>query len=791
MKKVDIRHSCLYNFGKMSYFLWFIALSFISSKIICQPEPVWYAKPAEEWEEALPIGNGRLAAMVFGGINEERVQFNEESLWSGRPQDSDNPDAFYCLPKIRQLLFEGNYEEAQKETHQKLLCKGPGSCEGESAKGDFGCYQTFGDLQLSFPDQGKIENYRRELDLDTAVARVTYRVGDVHYTREYFVSAPDQVAVIHLTCDEPGQLSFAAKITREERASIEQEDDAIVLRGQLHGGTKFIAKLHAVAENGTITTSQNTLIIEKADRVVLFLAAATDFRGKPHQEIVAKQIESAVKKPFAQLREDHIRDYQSYFHRVAFDLNGPDLKTIPTDRRLRALKEGGFDPKLYAQYFHFGRYLLISSSRPGCLPANLQGKWAYMIQNPWNCDYHANINLQMNYWAAEVTNLADCHRPLFDFISGLRIPGSKTAQIHYGARGWVVNTVTNVWGFTSPGEDAEWGLFPAAGGWLCRHLWEHFAFGQNQAFLKEVYPIMRESAQFYLDFLIVDPTTNYLVTSPSSSPENRFFGPGGKKYSVCIGPTMDQQIISDLFFHTSQAAQILNTDHEFATLLDRARVRLAPLQIGKHGQLQEWLEDFDEVEPGHRHISHLFGLYPGHQISLTKTPQLAEAALKSLERRLHFGGGHTGWSQAWIINLWARLQEGEKAHRHLTELLAKSTLPNLFDSHPPFAPHKKPLFEIDGNFGATAGIAEMLLQSHEDEIHLLPALPKEWSSGCYRGLRARGGIEVDVTWNNGNLSTALLRPSCTGIYTIRYLGETFKIPMEAGKEYLYSSFGER
>ncbi len=516
---------------------------------------------------------------------------------------------------------------------------------------------------------------------------------------------------------------------------------------------------------------------------------------------MAEQISSASTKTVSQIKKDHFSDYQSYFQRVELNLDGPDFEKIPTDQRLQAVKDGSIDPKLLAQYFQFGRYLLISSSRPGCLPANLQGKWAHHIQTPWNCDYHTNINLQMNYWAAEVANLAECHKPLFDFISELQVPGNRTARIHYDAKGWVVHHITNVWGFTSPAEDARWGLFPAGSGWLCQHLWEHYAFSQNTAFLEYAYPIMKGSAQFYLDFLIEEPKNHWLVTGPSSSPENSFYGPDGEKYSICIGPSMDLQIIWDLFTHTSQAAKILNTDLEFATLLDSARAKLAPPQIGKYGQLQEWLEDFEEPEPGHRHISHLFALYPGHQISSTKTPTLAQAARKALERRLEHGGGHTGWSQAWIINFWARLKEAEKAHEHLNALLAKSTLPNLFDSHPHFYPYTKPLFQIDGNFGATAGIAEMLLQSHEEEIHLLPAVPAAWAKGNYKGLRARGNVEVDVSWENGKILVAHLKPSQTGEYIVRFpavnkllatrpaaefrtsADGTIQISMQAGKDY--------
>jgi alpha-L-fucosidase 2 len=733
-------------------------------------EPIWYAQPAQEWEEALPIGNGRLAAMVFGNVAQDCIQFNEESLWSGTQQDSNNPKALQALKRIRQQLFEGNYQDAQKLTFESLLCQGPGTMRGNAAKGDFGCYQTFGDLLLTFQNEQNIQNYRRELDLNTAIVKVTYSINGIHYTREYFVSAPDQVIVIRLSCDKPGNISLIAQLTRTEQASTFAEDPCnLVMKGQLPSpeGLHFFGKLHCRAQNGSTSTMGDRLIIENADEVTFLLGAETSYNGKPFEQLVLDAIRAASKKKFSQIKEDHISDYKKYFQRVAFALDAPNFADLPTDQRLQCIKNGNYDPQLVSQFFQFGRYLLISSSRPGCLPANLQGKWAHFIQNPWNSDYHTNINLQMNYWPAEVCNLADCHKPLFTFIDKLQVPGRRTANIHYGAKGWVVHHTTNVWGFTSPAEDAKWGLFPAGSGWLCQHLWEHYAFNLDTAFLAYAYPIMKGSAQFYLDFLVEEPKYHQLVTCPSSSPENLFYGPDGKSYSICIGPSMDSQIIWDLFTHTSQAAKILNIDHEFASVLDQARAKLAPSQIGRHGQLQEWLEDFEEIEPGHRHISHLFGLYPGHQISPFTNPIIAQAARTTLERRLKYGGGYTGWSRAWIINFWARLKDAEKAHVHLYALLANSLLPNLFDTHPPYRQYIKPIFQIDGNLGATAGIAEMMLQSHEGEIHLLPALPEQWPAGYYTGLRARGNVEVDVSWKNGTIMTAYLRPGTTGTYRVR------------------------
>lgn len=747
---------------------------------VSETPPMWYRQPATEWEEALPLGNGRLGAMVFGGLQNERIQFNESSLWSGEPEETNNPQAALALRSIRQHLFANDHEAAQKETYERLLCKGVGSNRGLGADAPFGCYQTFGDLFLTFENHAEeVTDYVRSLDMTRGVVQISYKIKDAQFKREYFISAQDQLLVMQLSCDKPGKIAFTATLSRQEAAttrSLSARD--VQLSGQLYHnrGMKFTSTLHGTATNGTTSCENGQLKVAGADSALLILAAATDFQKKNHEELVAKQIQQVAKKSFQELKNDHIQEHQSFFGRVKFTLDGPDYANEPTDLRLKALKDGRNDPKLIAQYFQFGRYLLLSASRPGGLPANLQGIWAHQTQTPWNADYHTNINLQMNYWPAEVTNLAECHKPLLDFISALQEPGSKTAKVHFGARGWVVNHITNVWGFTSPAEDASWGLFPAAGGWLCQHLWEHYAFNKDKAFLQYAYPIMKGSAQFYLDFLVTDPKTKWLVTAPSSSPENKFYGQNGKEYSICLGPTMDLEIIWDLFTHTSQAAKILQIDQEFQAELDAAKANLAPLQISqRNGQLQEWLDDFAEPEPGHRHISHLFALYPGQQVSPKKTPELAKAAKITLERRLKHGGGQTGWSRAWLINMCARLHEADKANEHIYALLKELTEPNFFDTHPhwnkePF--NKRPLFQIDGNLGATAGIAEMLLQSHEDEIYLLPALPSSWKTGKVEGLRARGGIEIDIFWEDGQLLSAKFRPSFSGTHAIRYPTET-------------------
>lgn len=732
---------------------------------------IWFSRPAADWNEALPVGNGRLGAMVFGGVASERLQLNEETVWTGKDADFINPGARAALPEVRALLFAGKYAEAQKLAQEKMM----GDKTVPSS------YQTLGDLQLNFDTltQNATE-YRRELDIETAVAKVTYRAGNVNFTREVFSSASDRALVVRLTADKPGALSFTLNLSRPgNKAKLDLFGDEIIMSEHVSDGVgvKMVARLKVLLDGGTLRAVDRGMQVEKANAVTLLFTAATDYRGENPTTTTADQLAAAAKKNYEALKQAHIADYQQYFKRVDLHLGTTDAVYFSTDSRLIAMQNGNVDPQLVELYYQFGRYLLISSSRPGSLPANLQGVWADGLTPPWGADYHININIQMNYWPAEVTNLSEMHMPFLTFLDALRPDARKTAKDMYGIKGAVAHFTTDPWHFTETYGQTQWAMWPMGLAWSAQHLWEHYLFTEDKEYLKELaYPVMQEAAEFCANWLVENPETKQLVSGPSISPENTFKTRNGEVATMVMGPTMDHMIIRDLLGNTIAASRELNKDAAFRRRLEKILTRLAPTKIGSDGRIMEWTEEFEENEPGHRHISHLFALHPGHQITKQKNPELLEAARKTIDYRLSHGGGHTGWSRAWIINFFARLQDGEAAHENLLALLRKSTLPNLFDTHPPF--------QIDGNFGATAGITEMLMQSHASEIELLPALPSAWQQGYIHGIVARGGFEVAIDWENGKLKQVKILSRLSNPCQIRYGDQVVTLQTQKGKSYV-------
>jgi alpha-L-fucosidase 2 len=752
---------------------------------------LWYDAPAAKWTDALPLGNGRLGAVVFGGVSEERLALNELTLWAGGPHDYDSLDALDALPEIRRLVFAEQWIEAQALCNEKFM--------GRPIKQM--PYQTAGDLRLRFPEAGIVTEYRRELDLETAVARVTYKADGVSYRRDLFVSVPDQVLVMRLFADQPGTTAFTAAFDGPPHSNASTRGSDITVRGTAGGAegvagvTQWSGVARLLAREGTVQAADGQVTVTGADAALVIVSLATSYKsyadtsGDP-DALAANYLEAAVQKPYAALLADHVADYQRLFHRVTLDLGASPQADKPTDMRLRAFQTSP-DPALAALHFQYGRYLLISSSRPGGQPANLQGLWNESLDPAWGSKYTININTEMNYWLAETCGLSECAEPLFQMVAELAETGRHTAKVQYGARGWVAHHNTDAWRGTAPVDGALWGMWMTGGAWLCTHLWEHYLFTSDQDALARHYPILKSAAEFFLDTLVEEPAHGRLVTCPSISPENSHH-PGA---NLCAGPTMDCQILRDLFGTVIEAAGILGVDAEFGAAVSAARARLAPMQIGRSGKLQEWLEDWDDgiPEPHHRHVSHLYGLHPSSQITKRGTPELFGAARASLEGR---GDAGTGWSLAWKINHWARLEDGDRAwaliQRALTFVDTDDTnyhggggvYANLFDAHPPF--------QIDGNFGFTAGVAEMLLQSHAGELHLLPALPSAWLNGSVSGLQARGGLTVGLAWAGGVLESATLAPRFAGTIAVRWRERVLSITTAPGETITLTAadFGE-
>ncbi len=731
---------------------------------------LWYRKPATMWEEALPLGNGRMGAMIFGQVETEQIQLNEDSVWYGRPVDRNNPDALRKLPEIRELLLKGRIREAQELMSYALS----GTPQSQRH------YQTLGDLTLSFKGlEGQPEAYERSLSLEEALHRTKFRIEEVEYVREAFLSAVDDVLVIRLTASVGKQISFSALLGRGRYYDTAGAcgKDTIFLDGNLgQGGLNFSMLLKAVPEGGSCEIIGEHFIVRGADAVTLLFTAGTTFRYPELTQQLKKILKAAEEYSYEELKERHRKAHQELYHRVDFQLKGSNhYEELPTDERLAMAIAGKAEIGLSKLYFDYGRYLLISCSREGSLPANLQGIWNKDFTPAWDSKYTININTEMNYWPAEICNLSECHLPLFDLIKRMLPNGQETAKRMYGCRGFVAHHNTDLWGDTAVQDiwiPASYWVMGAA--WLCTHQWLHYEYTRDLKFLKEAYPIMKEAAVFFLDYLIEDQ--GYLKTCPTVSPENTYLLPNGQYGAVCVGATMDNQILRDLFSQCIRASELLGEQDALIDQMMEAKDRLAPTRIGKHGNIMEWLEDYEELEPGHRHISHLYGLHPSTQITMDKTPELAEAARVTLEGRLAQGGGHTGWSRAWIINMYARLWDGEAAYDHLLQLFAKSTLPNLFDNHPPF--------QIDGNFGATAGIAEMLVQSTAERIVLLPALPRSWSDGSIKGLCVRGGAEIALKWQEGRLRECRLKAKHEIHTKVIYQDRSVEVSLAAGEERL-------
>ncbi|WP_164123322.1 glycosyl hydrolase family 95 catalytic domain-containing protein [Sphingobacterium sp. xlx-130] len=746
---------------------------------------MWYDKPAVKWEEALPLGNGRIGMMPYGGVKDEQIVLNEISMWSGSEQDPNNYDAYKSVGQIQQLLFQGKNDEAEKLVNQNFVCSGKGSGFGNGATVPYGCFQSFGFLNFIHFIEGDFSNYRRSLDLQTAKAETSFEANGIRYLREYFTSQDKNVGVVRLSASKKKSIGFALHFYRDKDVKDYQlQQDEITVTGRLPNGLggdglEFVGKIKVVAKGGKQQLYDNQVIIKEADEVLIYFTASTSYYDSSPKTDVSNNLRDADKWSYNKLFAAHLREYQRTFGRVGLTLKDQISKAnLPTDQRIKDFFEHPEeDNGMAALYYQFGRYLMISSAAPKyekALPPNLQGLWAHQIQTPWNGDYHLNINAQMNHWGVEVGNLPEYHKPFIALIKRIAKEGKKTAKAYYNAPGWVVYMMTNIWGYSAPGENASWGASTASG-WLCNHLWEHYLFSGDEGYLREVYPLLAGAAQFYQATLVKDPKTGWLVTSPSVSPENGFKLANGKTASVVMGPTIDNQIVRELYGAVITADSILGLKDSFAQTLRTDLKHIPPaVRVSSSGRVMEWLEDYREIEPRHRHVSHLYGLYPAAFISPVTTLDWATAAKKTLEVR---GDEGTGWSRAWKILFWARLHDGDHALEILRQLLKPAflrndkvgagTYPNLFCAHPPF--------QIDGNFGGSAGISEMLLQSQDGYIHLLPALPTAWKEGTVKGLRARGNRLVDITWKDGKVQSYKIKGK---------KGDKVRVVIE-GKEVIY------